>query len=534
MHVLVPMSGQGKRFKRAGYALPKPLISVNGASMISRLMRSFPTEWPAVFVMAENHRDTALPDELRRVRPLATQAFVPCHDRGPGVAILEGLRHIPGDAPVLVTYCDYGMVWDNAQFEHFVRDSQCDACIISYRGFHAHYLSPQMYAYSRLDDRDGECVREIREKGCFSANREAEFASCGGYYFRSCDLLRRALEYQFQHGMLHEGEAYTSLTVEALLRMGSTGQPPHVRIFEIPGFFQWGTPEDLGSFVYWESTFQAVTRSLSRESSVGCVIMPMAGEGSRFVGVTTVPKPFIEIGGLPMSSRALASLPRAESGRHVIVALECHRHFFENTPLPRDSTVFLPSTPAGQALSVEAGLNLVPEGTDVLVSASDHAIAMDGEKWERFRSAGGCDAAIFTIRGFPGVGRRPHDFSYVSTHPDGEFPRVAAVSVKQPLSADPVADRLLVGSFWFKDVGVLRAGIDLLKESGARTNGEMYLDAVFDFLKARGYTVKAFDLDGYVNWGDPESLAEAMYWHEAFLGHRLDRRPRYPGLSAPR
>lgn len=546
IHVLVPMSGQGTRYAKAGYTEPKPLIPVNGESMIGRLMRNFPVEWPAVFVMADNHLKTALPSELKRLRPHGIQAIIPRHSKGPGLAILEGLKHIPGDAPVLVTYCDYAMVWDNARFEAFVRDSACDACVVSYRGFHAHYLSPQMYAYSRIDPDNGEMVLEVKEKGSFTADRESEFASCGAYYFRSADLLKAALEYQFERDISLNGEFYTSLTVEALIRMASetassskSAAKPNVRVFEIPGFFQWGTPEDLRSFEYWESTFRASNRCLGSDMEVGSVLMPMAGAGSRFAGVADAPKPFIDVGGMPMARRALASLPSPKSkDGTVIVSLKAHRSHFELSGLPAEKALFLDITPPGQALSTEVGVRALAPDRDVVVSACDHGIVLDPMKWARFRSKPDCDAAIFTVRGFPGVIRRPQAFAYVMADSlmgadhefCEEFPEVTGVSVKRPISDTPVRDRLLVGTFWFRSPAILQKGIDLAKAGNARVNGELYLDSVFDLLRSAGHKVRVIDLAGYVNWGDPDSLAEALYWQEIFFGHRMDRRVRYPGV----
>ena len=308
------MSGQGTRYQLAGYSEPKPLIPVSGVPMVERLLSCFPSHWPTHFVMAENHRPTALPEALRRLRPDGEQLFIPPHKLGPSYALLKALTGVPPDAPVLVSYCDYGMLFDAAAFERFVRSSACDFCLISYRGFHAHYLSPTTYAYSRLH---GERVVQVREKGSFTADREDEYASTGGYYFRTAELLRQAIEYQIAHDIQLNGEFYTSLTVEALLRMEPTA---HGRVFEIPGFFQWGTPDDLRNFEFWERSFAAYNRVAGRTWEVAQVLMPMAGLGSRFSPFTATPKPLIPVAGRPMFRAALDSLPSAR--RTVLVALQ--------------------------------------------------------------------------------------------------------------------------------------------------------------------------------------------------------------------
>src|SRR5437762_13440225 len=40
LEIVVPMAGEGRRFKEAGYLLPKPFIDVNGKPMITRVMDS--------------------------------------------------------------------------------------------------------------------------------------------------------------------------------------------------------------------------------------------------------------------------------------------------------------------------------------------------------------------------------------------------------------------------------------------------------------------------------------------------------------
>ncbi len=521
IQLLIPMSGQGNRYRQAGYQEPKPLIPVNGVPMISRLLENFPQSWPSVFVMAENHKNTELPPLLAKCRPQGKQIFIEPHSLGPGFAALKGLESLDPELPVFLSYCDYGMVWDSARFTHFVEDTQCDACVVSYRGYHAHYRSPLQYAYSRLE---GERVVEIKEKGSFTSHREQEFASSGGYYFKSAKLLKKAIEYQRAQNLQLNGEYYSSLTVEALLRMDSQA---HVRVFEIPGFFQWGTPEDLQVFEYWEKSLKGYNRFLGQpRPQVQQVLMPMAGLGSRFTSVAAHPKPFISVAGSPMYRRALETLPQAPNT--VLVSLESVKSYLSEV---KEKIVWLKETPSGQALSTEKGLVGLNKKEEVLVSSCDHGIVLDPQTWEKFKTQSDCDAAIFTIRGYPGAKSRPQAFAYVETTGKELFPEVKRVSVKVPLSSEPSKDALLVGTFWFKSAEILAHGIDEIKKQEKRVNGELYLDSLFEVLIAQGLRVREIPLEGYLCWGDPDSLSEALYWQEIFCGYQIDIRSRFPGVE---
>jgi NDP-sugar pyrophosphorylase family protein len=526
IHLLIPMSGQGTRYKKAGYLQPKPLIPVNGTPMIERLLACFSPKWLSHFVLAENHRESGAESFIRRLRNDATISYIPEHSLGPSEAILCGLENIPDDDAVFVSYCDYGMVWDANRFEEFVRYSSCDSCLVSYRGFHAHYLSSVKYAYSRMA---GERVVEVREKGSFTENRENEYASAGGYYFKSARSLREAIQFQYANEIKVNGEFYTSLTVQSLLEMKKDSD---VRVFEIPGFFQWGTPADLQNFEFWEKSFRAYIACAGREVQVGQILMPMAGFGSRFRAVTDTLKPLIPIDGQVMFRAALNTLPRAK--KNIFVTLDSIAGAVAAEAGPGAKIVALKETPSGQALSVAAGLDaLVPE-SDIIITSCDHGLAVDPDLWNGFRESPQCDAAIFVIRGYPGAARRPTAFAYVvadASDLSSTYPLVSHVSVKNPVSDAPMADNLLVGTFWFKDKTVLTAGLDELKRRDTRVNGELYLDSIFECLMSMGKKVRMIPLEGYLCWGDPDSLAEALYWQDIFVGRTIERRARFPGIS---
>ncbi len=521
IQLLIPMSGQGSRYQAAGYREPKPLIPVNGTPMIERLLSVFPSRWPATFVLAENHRDSGLPELLERLRPGCSLLFLEPHTEGPGYAITSALPLLDAESPVLVSYCDYGMIWDADAFETEMRAKNCDACVVSYKGFHPHYLRETPYAYSRLED---DRVVEVREKGSFTDDRQNEWASCGAYYFRSANTLAYALGRQQEEGLLLNGESYTSLTVEALLRSGFGPDRPHVRVYGIERFFQWGTPQDLRDFEYWERTYRNFSRFRKRRCSVDQVLMPMAGLGSRFQHATSTPKPLVPLAGAPMFVEALQSLPAAP--RTVVVTLASVGAQVKRALKAAGvdgSVVELESTPAGQALSTEAGLHALHQNCDVVVSSCDHGIVLDPSRWEDFRRDPRCEAAVFTVRGYPGAARRPKAYAYVVSESSVEpFPMMRSVSVKQPVSSNPQEDAVLVGTFWFSDAAILAQGIRLLKEADSRVNGELYLDSVLEILRSVGMRVREIALEGYLCWGDPESLAEATYWRDVFLESGVD------------
>ena len=70
MQVVIPMSGFGERFRRAGYAVPKPLIEVDGKPVIEHVVELFPGAEDIVFVCNRDHLAApafAMAETLRRI-----------------------------------------------------------------------------------------------------------------------------------------------------------------------------------------------------------------------------------------------------------------------------------------------------------------------------------------------------------------------------------------------------------------------------------------------------------------------------------
>ena len=58
MQLIIPMSGKGERFKKAGYSQPKPLIEINNKPIIAHVLDMFPGEKDVMFICNRDHIET--------------------------------------------------------------------------------------------------------------------------------------------------------------------------------------------------------------------------------------------------------------------------------------------------------------------------------------------------------------------------------------------------------------------------------------------------------------------------------------------
>src|SRR5689334_6124929 len=103
MQIIVPMSGQGSRFRKAGYRDLKPLIEVDGAPMIEHVIRMFPDEKDFLFICTkEALAQTRLRSVLRALMPTGQIAEIDTHKLGPVHAVLRASEYIRRDVPVVI------------------------------------------------------------------------------------------------------------------------------------------------------------------------------------------------------------------------------------------------------------------------------------------------------------------------------------------------------------------------------------------------------------------------------------------------
>lgn len=508
MHVVIPMAGTGRRFREAGFDLPKPLIPVGGRPMIERLLGAFPDDWPKTFVANEDDLGrTGLADELVRLAPSARVIGIPVHREGPVRTLLAGLEVAPDlfpeNAPVLVNYCDFGFRWDPDAFAAWTERTRCDGAILCYSGFHPEYLRPTMYAYCRVE---GDRVLEVREKGHFTPDRTREPASSGSYWFRTGALARDALARYDASGPKIGGEGYVSLIFNTLIADGRD-----VRSYPIPWFLQWGTPQDLADHEAWARAFARFpTRDPAAPVPADApqLLMPMAGRGSRFSG--EAPKPLRPILGRPMFQAAIDHLP-ATRGRVLVVRDDFKEDV--RAASPDATSVTLDHVTEGQAITCLHGAAALDPDRPVLVSNCDHGLTWDPGAWADLLEDGP-DVVVWGIRGFPGADRTPNAFAYLSAEGD----RATGMSCKVPLSDRPRDDLLLLGTFWFRRPDIMVDAVRELVRRDRRVNGEFYLDCVVEPCLDAGLDVRVFAADGWLCWGTPDAVAEFDWWHRWFTG----------------
>lgn len=537
MQIIIPMSGFGERFRRAGYEVPKPLIEIGGKPIIAYVIDMFPGETDFIFICNQDHLDN--PDYrmgflLQQYCPTGQVIGIAPHKLGPIHAVRQVEHLINPDRPVIVNYCDFTCYWDWDNFKKFVKTTKCIGAIPAYKGFHPHTLGSTNYAYMRESQ---GWLQDIQEKQPYTDNRMEEFASSGTYYFDSgktmSEAFRKTMEQQLNVG----GEYYVSLAYKPLL---NEKQP--VAVYPLQHFMQWGTPDDVREYNGWSSAFETMgsRREERATSPAGTLIIPMAGMGQRFAKEGyTLTKPLICVSGKPMVTQATEDLPKAQHHAFVLrkdmpgyaeIANELEHRF------PHTVIETIQEVTEGQACTALIGLEALQRVVGavqgpITFGACDNGSLYSDQSFQALVDTPEVDVIVWGVRGHANAIRHPQMFGWI----DAENGRIRRISVKNPLES-PALDPIVVGTFTFRRAEDFHRVVSRLIQRNGRINGEFYIDSTINDAIELGLRCELFEIDTFLSWGTPNDLRTFEYWQSCFhkwSGHpyRLEKDSRIPKKS---
>jgi len=233
------------------------------------------------------------------------------------------------------------------------------------------------------------------------------------------------------------------------------------------------------------------------------ILLLMAGAGRRFSGAgITIPKPFLEVEGVPMFRHSLLGLQDLPLDPHVsLVAREEHRAWFETpfaAPLSRERIVLLPEVTSGPLESAWLASQALSPGESLGVLDCDLSFRCRrlGSALDHFGDEPAPQALLL---------------SFVSREPRYSFLVPAGRSVIQVAEKKAISGRAIAGCYFFASVALFRSlAEEVLFREGRPQESEPFLSAAISLLLQRGERVEWLPLDHYRSFGTPDELAASL------------------------
>jgi len=236
MNIVIPMAGLGSRFATANYALPKPLIDVNGVPMITRAIETLDFQGQWHFVIRDDVFRNDIESAILSVKPDSRIIAIDYTTTGPASSVLLFKDQINNNSQLVVANCDQIMEWSSARFLDYVRIY--DGAVVTY------HANTNKNSYARIDSQG--LVKEIREKQVLSnvSLNGIHYWRQGNFYVTSAEQMISA------NDRAPNGEFYIGPTYNYMINKGQS-----VGIYHVPNQMHHavGVPEDLNKFLEYEN-----------------------------------------------------------------------------------------------------------------------------------------------------------------------------------------------------------------------------------------------------------------------------------------
>lgn len=259
LNIVIPMSGEGSRFKKAGYKTPKPFLRVFDKPMIETVIENVtPLEEYRVILIARG-------EHAGYVEPIASKLgnvnilYLNEVTQGAACTILKAEKYINNTDPLLIANSDQLVFWNKAKREvkvhhglttnlwfkeqNSVQDFINRARLNITTGSIATFESNEekwSYALTEQDCWGVPIVKEVAEKKVISKN-----ATCGIYYFSAGRIFCDAAKKMIINDERTRGEFYVCPVYNRILKDNPTHR---ISIYPVEVMTGLGTPEDYESF----------------------------------------------------------------------------------------------------------------------------------------------------------------------------------------------------------------------------------------------------------------------------------------------
>ncbi|EAK8665438.1 glycosyl transferase family 2 [Campylobacter jejuni] len=488
MNIIIPATGIGKRFKEAGYKELKPFIKVMKDKVIlDYVIECFDTQKDVFYFIIQECEKNKFEDFILSRKINAKIIVYKGQKLGPAgslYGVVSQLQDILNEE-VIISYCDFGQEWNYRDFIQFTQENlDVQAIIPCYTGYHPHLLPLEnVYAVCKVYDNTYK-VYEVIEK-YNSKNKFEEYYSSGIYYFRTLKLAIEAIKKQIEAKDKVFGEYYISMTNNYL---------ENVLCYPfIEKFYQFGTPKD---FEYAKKKLNSQDVNNEKIKIQNTIILS-AGRGERFLSLNfNQPKPFLPLGKTSIIENIIDTLKDVET-KIICVGAQDHKKYWESI---KQEVRFVKPNKIGAAYSYKESCGNL--SGDVLILPCDLIAKHITKEFIRLQKE--YEVIVFVTHASKYNVNNSHYFTWV----DGENNKIDNIFVKNR-SND--ANLVMIGSFYFKANSLLLEYINKIFQEDIKTNGEFYIDNVFELL-IKTHKVGYVIVSNYFSYGTPDEYMENKYW----------------------
>lgn len=247
VHIIMPMAGEGSRFKEKGYTVPKPLIELGDHKLYQHALRSLEglkkqnkeLEFTYTFIVRDEFYDE-VSLEILKSYPKANIYSVNKTTKGALETVMLVEDYILDDEYVISIDCD--LEFKSEEFIYQLTDA-IEAEVPLLLSF---YSRDPKYSYVSVNEYGEGCM--VREKETISTHAIGGCYCLGpGKLFKKC---AKMYIYDFYKGKISSPEIYMSLIYNYIIKEICDTVAVYDMNFHEDHYWSYGTPDDLIYYNY--------------------------------------------------------------------------------------------------------------------------------------------------------------------------------------------------------------------------------------------------------------------------------------------
>ena len=227
-NIIIPLAGDGMRFKDKGIITPKPLIKFLNKTLIENSIDSLKIKNANYYFIVKNYEEKKFNIKLNKIlKKYKPKKIIRLNKtlKGPVHTLLQ-VKKINRNLPLIVANCDQYLKWDVNDFIKFITNKNPDGCVITYES------KNKKNSFVKL--KQNIAIKFVEKKAI------SNHALIGIHYWKyTHDFFKSAKEYVKK--LSKNKEAYVSETYNYLVKK------KQIKIFKLKKnqFYLLGNPIDL-------------------------------------------------------------------------------------------------------------------------------------------------------------------------------------------------------------------------------------------------------------------------------------------------
>ena len=488
--VIIPMGGEGVRFKVAGYKTYKPFLKVSdNITILDKIIKNFPSA-KTEFIIIGNSKKIKLIKLKVKNKNVQILEIKP-HKFGPLYSLHlaeKKLDKIISDNNLFVVYSDINWNWNYRKVLKFVEGKE--AVVFTHKDYH-----PDLENNFRSDFCKANKNKEIFKtsiKKPISKDYKNDLLAIGCYYFKNFQFFRNYFKNDKKFILNKKREVYLISIIDYLIK-----KRIKVLLYNIENFVHLGIPSQYENFIHWRNIFiNEFKKSIKIKISN---LMLMAGKGKRIKELGEK-KPFLKI---KNTKFYIYIFNKFGSSNNYIVTT---KNYFKK--LDKKYTIFKINKSNSMLETLEKSLNFIKSKKNILISSCDCFGIFEKQKLERLIEIKKPEIILFSYK-FSDLQKQLVNSHTVISKKNN---KIIEIKVKKNNTNDQIGN---AGFFWVNNTKVFNH-INEFKFN-TKLRRELLVDDYFEYLfRKKKFRIETFEMKNYVHIGSTSEYKELQYWEKYF------------------